>query len=203
MKSAGRRSRTGLHLPRTDKSSQPLDKVPRAPRRGSRPAEPSRTERDWACQKRAAIGASDGICGHDLLSMHTGAASLLLSATASGEMIELLSRFAGVNRLVRLTDLHLRIMSNRSLMTYTNEVDSLIHGHWEVLMNEKVKPEMISRRGVFALAGLAVASSLAVPVTVMTATDAEARVGNPASAASVAGVNRRDRRRDRRTKNKN
>ena len=70
-------------------------------------------------------------------------------------------------------------------------------------MNEKVKPEMISRRGVFALAGLAVASSLAVPVTVMTATDAEARVGNPASAASVAGVNRRDRRRDRRTKNKN
>jgi hypothetical protein len=36
---------------------------------------------------------------------------------------------------------------------------------------------------------------------VITATDAEARIGNPASAASVAGVNRRDRRRDRR-KNK-
>jgi hypothetical protein len=59
---------------------------------------------------------------------------------------------------------------------------------------------MISRRGVFALAGLAVASTIAVPVIVMTATDAEARIGNPASAASIAGVNRRDRRRDRRYK---
>ena len=67
-------------------------------------------------------------------------------------------------------------------------------------MTEEIKTEMISRRGVFALAGLAVASTIAVPVTVMTATDAEARVGNPASAASVAGVNRRDRRRDRRYK---
>jgi len=67
-------------------------------------------------------------------------------------------------------------------------------------MTEKIKTEMISRRGVFALAGLAVASTIAVPVTVMTATDAEARIGNPDSAASVAGVNRRDRRRDRRYK---
>ena len=67
-------------------------------------------------------------------------------------------------------------------------------------MTEEIKTEMISRRGVFALAGLAVASTIAVPVTVMTATDAEARIGNPASAASVAGVNRRDRRRDRRYK---
>jgi hypothetical protein len=67
-------------------------------------------------------------------------------------------------------------------------------------MTEKIKTEMISRRGVFALAGLAVASTIAVPLTVMTATDAEARIGNPASAASVAGVNRRDRRRDRRYK---
>jgi hypothetical protein len=67
-------------------------------------------------------------------------------------------------------------------------------------MTEKIKTEMISRRGVFALAGLAVASTIAVPVTVMTATDAEARIGNPASAASVAGVNRRDRRHDRRFK---
>ena len=70
-------------------------------------------------------------------------------------------------------------------------------------MTEKIKTEMISRRRVFALAGLAVASTIAVPVTVMTATDAEARVGNPASAASVAGMNRRDRRRDRRYKKKN
>jgi hypothetical protein len=67
-------------------------------------------------------------------------------------------------------------------------------------MTEKIKTEMISRRGVFALAGLAVASTIAVPVIVMTATDAEARIGNPASAASIAGVNRRDRRRDRRYK---
>jgi len=70
-------------------------------------------------------------------------------------------------------------------------------------MIEKIKTEMISRRRVFAIAGLAVASTIAVPVTVMTATDAEARVGNPASAASVAGMNRRDRRRDRRYKKKN
>jgi hypothetical protein len=33
----------------------------------------------------------------------------------------------------------------------------------------------------------------------MTATDAEARVGNPGSAVSVAGVNRRNRRQDRRS----
>ena len=69
-------------------------------------------------------------------------------------------------------------------------------------MTEKIKTEMISRRGVFALAGLAVASTIAVPVTVMTATDAEAVVGRPATPLSVAGVNRRDRRRDRRSKKK-
>jgi hypothetical protein len=61
-----------------------------------------------------------------------------------------------------------------------------------------MKWEMISRRGAFTLLGLAVASSLAVPAAVMTATDAEARVGNPGSAVSVAGANRRDRRQDRR-----
>jgi hypothetical protein len=65
-------------------------------------------------------------------------------------------------------------------------------------MSEKIKSELISRRGAFALLGLAVASSLAVPAAVMTATDAEARVGNPGSAVSVAGANRRDRRQDRR-----
>ena len=67
-------------------------------------------------------------------------------------------------------------------------------------MTEKIKSEVISRRRLFSLLGLAIASSVAVPATLMTATDAEARVGNPASAASVAGVNRRDRRRDRRYK---
>ncbi len=65
-------------------------------------------------------------------------------------------------------------------------------------MNEKIKSEPVSRRGVFTLLGLAVASSVAVPASVMIATDAEARVGNPGSAVSVAGANRRDRRQDRR-----
>jgi hypothetical protein len=69
-------------------------------------------------------------------------------------------------------------------------------------MNEKINLEMISRRGAFSLLGVAAALSLAVPATVMTATDAEARVGNPGSAVSVAGANRRDRRQDRRYKKK-
>jgi len=68
-------------------------------------------------------------------------------------------------------------------------------------MSEKIKSEMISRRGAFMLLGSAAAAfSVAVQVTIMTATDAEARVGNPASAVSVAGANRRDRRQDRRYK---
>jgi hypothetical protein len=67
-------------------------------------------------------------------------------------------------------------------------------------MSEKIKSEMISRRGAFMLLGSAAAFSVAVPVTIMTATDAEARVGNPGSAVSVAGANRRDRRQDRRYK---
>jgi hypothetical protein len=67
-------------------------------------------------------------------------------------------------------------------------------------MTEKLKSEMISRRAAFSLLGLAAAFSLAVPVAVITATDAEARVGNPGSAVSVAGANRRDRRQDRRYK---
>ena len=67
-------------------------------------------------------------------------------------------------------------------------------------MSEKIKLEMISRRGAFSLLGVAAAVSLAVPATVMIATDAEARVGNPGSAVSIAGANRRDRRQDRRYK---
>jgi hypothetical protein len=65
----------------------------------------------------------------------------------------------------------------------------------------EMKSEIVSRRGVFYLFGVALASSLAIPAAaVLTATDAEARVGNPASAVSVAGANRRDRRQDRRYK---
>jgi hypothetical protein len=52
--------------------------------------------------------------------------------------------------------------------------------------------EFVSRRGVFNLFGLAIASGLAIPGTILTVADAEARVGNPASAVSVAGANRRD-----------
>jgi hypothetical protein len=69
-------------------------------------------------------------------------------------------------------------------------------------MTGKIKLEAISRRKVFSCLALAAAASLVVPAAVITATDAEARVGNPASAVSVAGVNRRDRRQDRRTKKK-
>jgi hypothetical protein len=69
-------------------------------------------------------------------------------------------------------------------------------------MTEKQKAELVSRRSVFALFGLAVASAIAIPATVLTVTDAEAVVGDPTSAASVAGMNRRDRRRDRRSKKK-
>jgi hypothetical protein len=72
----------------------------------------------------------------------------------------------------------------------------------ETMMTEKLKSELVSRRGVFGLFGVAIASSLAIPASVLTATDAEARVGNPASAVSVAGANRRDRRDDRRNKKK-
>ena len=74
--------------------------------------------------------------------------------------------------------------------------------HQGGFMSEKFKTEMISRRAIFSALGLAVATSLAVPAAMITATDAEAAVGNPASAASVAGMNRRDRRRDRRSKRK-
>ena len=68
-------------------------------------------------------------------------------------------------------------------------------------MSERSNLELISRRRAFSFLGLAAAFSVAVPATVLIATDAEARVGNPASAVSVAGANRRDRRQDRRYKN--
>ena len=64
----------------------------------------------------------------------------------------------------------------------------------EVMMSEKFTSEVISRRRVFSLLGIAVASSLAAPATLMTTTDAEARIGRPLSPVSVAGANRRNRR---------
>lgn len=69
-------------------------------------------------------------------------------------------------------------------------------------MSNKQEAQTISRRKAFSILGLAVAAGLAAPAAVFTATDAEARIGNPASAASLAGMNRRDRRRDRRKKKK-
>jgi hypothetical protein len=72
----------------------------------------------------------------------------------------------------------------------------------EIVMSEKIKSEMISRRGAFSLLGVAAALSLVVPATMMTATEAEAAVGDPTSAVSVAGANRRDRRQDRRSNKK-
>ena len=69
-------------------------------------------------------------------------------------------------------------------------------------MSEKIKTEVISRRRVFSLLGLAIASSLVVPATVMTATDAEAVVGRPLSPVSVAGANRRADRRSKKKKKK-
>ena len=63
-------------------------------------------------------------------------------------------------------------------------------------MIEKIKSEVISRRRVFSLVGLAIASSLAVPATLITTTtEAEARVGQPLSPVSVAGAARRADRR--------
>jgi len=74
----------------------------------------------------------------------------------------------------------------------------------EVAMSEKIKSEMISRRGAFMLLGSAAAAfSVAVPVTIMTATDAEARVGNPASAVTRSRQLRRHQPRlDKEKKNK-
>jgi hypothetical protein len=71
----------------------------------------------------------------------------------------------------------------------------------EVAMSERYDLELISRRRAFSFLGLTAALGVAMPATVLIATDAEARVGNPGSAVSVAGANRRDRRQDRRYKN--
>ena len=72
----------------------------------------------------------------------------------------------------------------------------------EDMMRERFKSDFISRRSVFRLFGVGIASGLAIPGTILTVSETEARVGNPASAVSVAGANRRDRRDDRRNKKK-
>jgi hypothetical protein len=57
-------------------------------------------------------------------------------------------------------------------------------------MGEEIKSEMISRRKVFSLLGLAAGLALAVPTTVLTVSDAEAQ---------TAGTERRQQRRTGRT----
>ena len=70
----------------------------------------------------------------------------------------------------------------------------------DALERPDVAVELLSRRQAFSLMGFAAVLSAVVPGVVIIATDAEARVGNPGSAVSVAGANRRDRRQDRRYK---
>jgi len=70
-------------------------------------------------------------------------------------------------------------------------------------MNEKMKSEEVSRRSVLTLFGLGIATSLAAPATLlMTATEAEARVGQPLSPVSIAGAARRADRRGYKKKKK-
>jgi hypothetical protein len=69
-------------------------------------------------------------------------------------------------------------------------------------MSEKIKSEMISRRGTFSLLGLAAALGFAVP-TVLTVSDAEAQAPAPAPAttapAPTGGTHGMQRRHERRT----
>jgi hypothetical protein len=69
-------------------------------------------------------------------------------------------------------------------------------------MSEKIELEAISRRRMFSVLGLVAAVSLAVPATMLTATEAEAVVGRPLSPGSVAGVARRQNRRNYKKKKK-
>ena len=62
-------------------------------------------------------------------------------------------------------------------------------------MSEKIGLEAVTRRSVLSVFGLAAAASLAVPATMLTATEAEAVVGRPLTPVSAAGVARRSRRR--------
>jgi transposase len=92
------------------------------------------------------------------------------------------------------------IVFGSNLRLRVNQVANKQPNGQEVAMSERYNLELISRRRAFSFLGLTAALSVAVPATVLIATDAEARVGNPGSAVSVAGANRRDRRQDRRNK---
>ena len=92
------------------------------------------------------------------------------------------------------------IVFGSNLRLRINQVTNKQPNGQEVAMSERYDLELISRRRAFSFLGLTAALGVAMPATVLIATDAEARVGNPGSAVSVAGANRRDRRQDRRYK---
>ena len=62
-------------------------------------------------------------------------------------------------------------------------------------MSEKMKPEMISRRGAFSLLGLAAAAGPVVPATLLTVSDAEAQT---TTTTGTRGQQRRGGRQERR-----
>ena len=64
-------------------------------------------------------------------------------------------------------------------------------------MSEKIKVEMISRREAFSLLGLAAALGFAVPITLLTGSDAEAQepTAAPAPTGGMTGMQRRQERR--------
>ena len=69
-------------------------------------------------------------------------------------------------------------------------------------MNEKIKSEMISRRGTFSLLGIAAALSFAVPAAVLSLSD-DAEAQTATTTTGTRGQQRRagrtERRQDRRT----
>jgi hypothetical protein len=64
-------------------------------------------------------------------------------------------------------------------------------------MSEKIKMEMISRREAFSLLGLTAALGFAVPITLLTGSDAEAQApaSAPAPTGGTLGMQRRHARR--------
>ena len=68
-------------------------------------------------------------------------------------------------------------------------------------MSKNIKLEMISRRRLFSILGLAAAASLAMPATVLTVTNAGAQTQGM-DRRDDRRDNRQDRRDDRRTKKK-
>jgi hypothetical protein len=94
----------------------------------------------------------------------------------------------GLNRNFQFIDL-----DQQKHVSISKSVRVICH-EWKNLrrleMSDKIKSEMMSRRRVFSLLGLAAALGFAVPTTVLTVSDAEAQ---------TAGMERRQDRRAGRT----